>query len=436
MKTRKLLNPLSLLSVVILFAAACGDNLGGSSSAEVCFTASIASAPSGNTKAVYSGEGENNGSLLVRERIDWSDGDTLRIASDKAGWLHDESRLWADYTVSAPSAGNLESSASIEAASRNALGKAGGLTWNKNESQHSFCAMYPSPSVFTQEEQANVGLDAPGTPGSAMRAFIPSQQYFRARGGSGEASRDFLPSDANGSAPMRYGWMISPLKTVSGTDPVSLAFQPVFTAFEFVISCESSLSLSSVRLESLGNRPLCGPFRVLTSASFTGDWYPGTGVAGDWYAGGTGSQHNFAVKDFIPESTDTTGVRSVTAGFSPSGATVALEAGKEYHFTLLALPQAHSDLRVTFLTSLGPKSLRLRLSDPTVTPISFRGCRKYRIRGLVLPAAITVEGDLDDNILWNNIDVDVLDYFGWGQNFDTSSPDNIVFGDEVRLTGK
>lgn len=436
MKTLNILNTLASAAFLLLLAAACGDNLGGRSSAEVCFTASIASAPSGNTKAVYSGEGENNGSLLVRERIDWSDGDTLRIASDKAGWLHDESRLWADYTVSGPSVGNLESSASIEAASRNAQGKAGGLTWNKNESQHSFCAMYPSPSVFTQEEQANVGLDAPGSPGSAMRAFIPSQQYFRARGGSGEASRDFLPSDANGSAPMRYGWMISPLKTVSGTDPVSLAFQPVFTAFEFVIRSESTITLSSVSLESLGNRPLCGPFSVLTDASFTGDWYPGTGVQGDWYAGGTGTGTNYPAKDFIPERTDTTGVRRVTAGFLNGGNPITMEEGSEYRFTLLALPQAHGNLRVTFRTSIGPKSLHLRLADAQGTPITFRGCRKYRIRGLVMPAGITAEGDLNDSIIWNNLDVEVVDYFGWGQNFDASSPDNVVFGDEVRLNSK
>ena len=375
------------------------------------------------TKTNYSGAGEVDtpGGPVVRERINWTLGDILRIASDKAYMDGNTDQHWVDYKVSQYKDSIVVHSRAV-IVPNNAEGK--GLTWQKNGGEHKFYGMYPSPALFSG--RSDVKLDALTESDPRMWAFIPATQYVRARGTSGAAARQYIPSTSNQDTTMRYAWMYSPIKTGSKGSGIELSFRPVFTAFEFVLDSEQQITVKSVTLQS-ESRALNGPFSVKTAMTFDGNWHPGTGdrdyYPGEGDTGGT-MRYTFYKNANIPELTNPTAEqRSSTVTLPGNG--VTLVPGEPLSVTILALPQAHKGLTVIFDTSVGTKKLELKLANKT-TWIAWRGCRKYRIRGLTIPAA-GLEAIPGDEIMWKNdiLNVDVIEYENWGGSLNALTGDRI-----------
>lgn len=373
------------ISVKLLFAAvaaafllpstACDkDGPGRNGKGEVLFSSSIGQdAPS---KTVYGGE-DNTG---AKERIEWAQGDVIRIASDKAAWIYDDTQMWADYRVATVSSGTgAQSVASLTPQSKNDQGRHGGLVW-ADDAQHYFAGMYPSPLTFANNSAESSRVSFSYSAG--MSAFIPAQQYLRRKGATGADALVLLPSDENTGTSMRYGWMFAPKVAASkASSAVSIEFFPVITAFEFEVSAKTAVTLSSVTLTS-DSRAVCGDFSVSANLTCGSGWHP------------TPSSANAA----IPTVTATDANKSVTVTFPDGGVVVPDEdSGSTLRFTILALPQYHNELTATFVTSDGTKTLKLKDSNDAWIP--FNGCYMHHISGLIIPVGLTAE--LNDTIIWS-----------------------------------
>ena len=422
------------LALVLLFSS-CGGPLDGpvdpSEGGNVLLQARI-SPEDAATRTSYSGETITSEGV-VKERINWSNGDVIRIASDQAHMRGNSSQLWADYQVTTytKDATSLKSQAAIKPYASSGHG----LVWREGVTTHRFYGMYPSPALFGGN--SNVALDALTATDPRMHAFIPATQYLRARGSTGADAREFLPSSSGSASEprdttMRFAWMYSPVTegTESAGKKIVLDFHPVFTAFEFILDAQQAVTVTSVSLSS-ETRALNGNFTVKTSATFTGDWYPGTGQSGDWYpsagaSSGGSSTTTYPVSTYIPEVAATAAAQKVVTASLPD-AGVKISPGSPISVTLLALPQAHKGLTFSVTTASGTRKLALKLSDKT-TWIAWRGCRKYRISGLTIPSSENLEVD-SESLIWKGdvLDIQVVDTFGWGSGLDVVFGDNMVF---------
>lgn len=331
-------------------------------SSGISFTASAASEAE-DTKTTYTGDGTfSSEGNLTKERIDWVDGDMIRIVSAQAQVLDKSVTPWllryssdnpqyslADYTVATHKK-------ETDVISRATIAPVGGNGLQWGTGNHTFYAMYPSSetSGYSAAEKAKIGINH-----EKMMGTIPAVQ-----------SPDL--SGAKGWPDMRYAFMFGTAQAPSGADAVNLPFYPEFTAFEFSIAKgdNESVELSSFTLETTASGGvLTGDF-TLTNAS-------------GW---------NSAV------TTSNTG-SSLTVDLSG----VTLNAAKEsLTFTVLCLPVNLGSLKLTFTgPQLGTRSLKL--NDKNDTPLSFTARKKYRIFGMSFPAGLSTEGE---DILW--------DLEGWG----------------------
>ena len=426
---------LSASLALVLLSSACTDPSDGPvgvvEEGDVILQARI-SPGEGDTRTSYSGETTTSAGT-VKERINWSNGDIIRIASDQAHMRGNSSQFWADYQVTTytKDATSLKSQAAIKPYASSGHG----LVWREGVTTHRFYGMYPSPALFSGN--SNVALDALTATDPRMHAFIPATQYLRARGSTGADAREFLPSSSGSASEprdttMRFAWMYSPVTEGSEkTGKIVMDFHPVFTAFEFILDSREAITVTAATLTSV-DRALNGNFTVKTSETFTGNWFPGTGISGDWYpsagSAGGGAAANYPVNANFPEVSGTDATRrSITASLPGTGVTIT--PGSPIRVTLLALPQAHKGLTVSFTTSRGTKKLELKLADKT-TWIAWRGCRKYRIGGLTIPASDDLTVETEDLILWNQdvLDIQVVETVGWGGGLDVVFGDNIIFG--------
>lgn len=278
------------------------------------------------TRTVYSGQ--YYGETLVRERIDWVQGDEIRIWSDKAT-TRNGSEHWADYLVTPTSSNQANSYASISNKNGN------GLVWG--EGTHAFYSIYPSP--------VSGALTTSGT-GEVVTASIPELQTYTVNG-------DNLEPD------MDYAYMFAALKT-NASSSVTLSFQPMFTAFEFTIDSadDQNLTLTSFVMESASS-PMSGDFTATLDAKEDGTT---STAAYDW--GET--------------------KKSIRLAFSGGGLTI--RKGEPKTFTIFTLPAEQTDLTIRFTASNGQVN-SLKLNDSEGIPLSFQGGRKHRITSLGIPGA-------------------------------------------------
>ena len=321
-----------------------------------------ASAASSSTRTAYSGEGETNtDGALVKERIDWTDGDLISIYCPQAVVLEDESQHMADYVVTSHmSSSSIRSRAFINPVAQSATGMPNGLRWGTGE--HHFYAMYPSSNTvsFSTSEKAWIGLYE-----TTMKGTIP--------GVLGEPSTPSLTwsgltgaGDIKGVADMRYAWMFAKATAPARAEEVQLDFYPKFTAFEFTVGSgdNPSVTLSTFKLE--------------TSTS-------GVFLSGDFSLDGeTGA---VTVKN--------TGASNSISLTFPSGVVVTPE--KKLIFTVFTLPVNLTDLKITFTgTEIGTR--KLALNTAAGVPLEFDACKKYRITGLRFPNFLTAHGE---DIIWD-----------------------------------
>jgi hypothetical protein len=301
---------------------------------------------SADTKTAYSGDVTGSGV----ERINWTSGDVIRIASDVARTA--DARDFADYAVTA---GSIEADGIYSNVKVGATGADGtGLEWGSGD--HHFWGIYPSHPISISGSTATVsGL-----------SIAAAQDVSDSRKTATGNNTLFAPD-------MTSAWMLADKADVpANTSNFDLLFYPAFTAFEFTLASQFPATL---KVKS---------FELSSEAGASGDDLAGTFSASIAPADAT-------------TYTVTSGTRSVTVSF---GEGVDITQDKSLRFTVLALPKGDEDgylkrLTLDFLININGadvhRSLALTSTGSTVPKdggnyIKFAARHKHRIYGLALPS--------------------------------------------------
>ena len=316
---------------------------------EVVFSAATQYENLPETRTIYSGQYFDI-SGNHRERIDWVAGtDKIKILNGNTGDV-------AIYTVGTPSASNERSVADVTAdASR--------LTWSTDGNPNTFYAVYPSTASVvaashtfsgtivadqSAQTESHTGVTLPGsTTGGTYTNPVMSEQAF----------------------------MVAKVQASSGSN-VTLPFYPAMTAFEFnvVIANDggTDATITSFDMSS-------------THDALTGSW--------SWDG-----------------STFTCPARSagnndkITVNFT-GGRTIS--ASNPLKFTVFALPQNLTEVKLTFHLTSGDKTLSLKTGGVWDT---FQACKKYRITTPGLPTDgewIYIIEEIDDIVTYGHEAVDL-----------------------------
>lgn len=331
---------------VYMFAALCAfaslgsctKEFGGAAPGEgIVFRASADYDNGPETKTAYSGY-EYGG----KERIDWVNGDRIRIASDKA--LTHEGARYSDYEVTGVRTGTGSSAAISYATVKNVKGA--GLRWGSGT--HKFYAVYPAPA--------------------AVNSSIEQ---------SGNVVTMTLPQSQSQGAQMEYAYMYAAVQTAAEAT-VNLAFKPMFTAFQFTVRSETdaSMTITSFSLSTGQNKAMAGTCRATITADSNS-------------ASSTAAFSNFTAYNA------STGNNTITVDMG-SGVTVTKTTYAT--ITVFALPQDYSQLTASFTTSAG-ETKSLKLQNASGTWVNFSAGHKYNINGLGLPGEWTYTVSSIDDII-------------------------------------
>lgn len=355
-----------LLAAGILSLAGCQKTgvLGtGTGDGTIWFSASAAP----GTKTIYGAYNNENASAATWQSIDWVNGDKVRIYSDAAvrrvgyeqGKEAKELYYWADYKVTGAQAGSANteagwSSATLENLNDDGNGLGNGLMWPAGTTSAKFYAIYPAPAAA---ESTGTTLD--GTTGT-LAGTIPA----------GQALKD-------GKTDMSYAYMTavgaSAQPASDGKTNIKLNFYPAFTAFEFSLKSdvEEADAVTLTKFELLVADDAPATAKALTGA-FTVN-----------YSGTTEDSKTIAC----------TGTGKAITYTFPEGTKVS--KANDLNFTVFALPQDLQYLMMRFTLGDGStRSLRLKYGkDVTIGNethkkgeyVTFTGCKKHRINGLVMP---------------------------------------------------
>lgn len=269
----------------------------------------------------------------THEAIYWSSGDQILIQSSNTD-------------VAATLSGGASASYSLTVNDINAsfaqpgnIGDVTALVWNETEAV-TFYGVYPASTTTT-----DVGV---------YSMNIPTSQTYASPTASGN---------------MGSAYMVAKSSVSGGADEVKLDFYPAFTAFEINMkSADGTITLNSFAIKST-TQDLAGEY----VADCTGTW---TNNKPAFSAGGTRQ-------------------KAVSVTF-PSGTTIT--PSNEVSFTLLALPDNLTSLylEVTYQASGVQLTKRLPLKN-TSGYLTFAGCKKHRITGLVFNGSsdllLTVNGE-------------------------------------------
>ena len=236
------------LTVVAAFAAlllsGCGKDSIFSSKSEIRFTAESGL----DTKVAYSGYTYDVGGRNI-ERIDWKDGDQVRIWSDKArAWVRGGSDdASAVYNVINITAQKQLSRAGIEVPKST---DKGGLQWGEDGTYY-FLGMYPAS--LADGEATTLAAQ---TFGSFPVTFSTAQRHLQ----TGDIENTINNSNPVATKMSTHGYHVAMTKVnkTSSNQNVLLSFEPYFTAFEFrIVDAEKKgLKLHEFVLES--NKDLAG----------------------------------------------------------------------------------------------------------------------------------------------------------------------------------
>lgn len=312
------------------------------------------------TRTDYSYTDENGsfvGSTSNYERIDWVNGDKMRIWSQVSSTNH----AAADYSVTSHSASsdNLKSLAEVQSSTSGS-----DLSWLTDTDTHTFYALYPSPAT-EGVDASKVSLNA-----NVITATIPATQVVGSAQNVtvGNVTRRICKPQ------MKYAYMWAATQAAPNNGPISLEFKPMMTAFEFTIGTPAGkdpLTIQSFSLTTDSSSPvLTGDFTATISYS--------------------NNQYGYTVSNV------TSGGRSITVnlgGISVSNTNPAT-------FTVFAIPQPNlKNLTMHFTLAGGvTKSVDLKQNGSWV---SFPAGKKYRITNVYIPEAeeITYTIEPIDNIV-------------------------------------
>lgn len=319
---------------------------------EVVFSAATQYENLPETRTVYSGDLVDV-SGANRERIDWVAG------TDKIKILNANTQAVATYTVGTPSATNEKSVADVTA-------DATKLTWSGDGNANTFYAVYPS----TANSDA-----ATHTFGASIPADQSAQNETHTGVNSGGTYTNPVMS--------QLAYMVAKVENAPSGQNVTLPFYPAMTAFEFNVAFANDG----------GDAPTITSFDMVSEASaLTGNW-SWNGSTFTCPARSAGNNDKITV--------NFTGGRQVTAA-------------NPLKFTVFALPQNITQVKLVFHLTSGDKTLSLKQSGAWTV---FDACKKYRITTPGLP------GDE----VWTYVIEEIQDITTYGHLATTSSlPFNVT----------
>ena len=286
---------------------------------EVIFSAATQYENLPETRTVYSGDLVDV-SGANRERIDWVAG------TDKIKILNANTQEVATYTVGTPAASSEKSVADVTA-------DAAKLAWS-NESTNTFYAVYPST--------ANADA-ATHTFGAAIPADQSVQNETHTGVNNGGTYTNPVMS--------QLAYMVAKVENAPSGQNVTLPFYPAMTAFEFNVAFANDG----------GDAPTITSFDMVSEASaLTGNW-SWNGSTFTCPARSAGNNDKITV--------NFTGGRQVTTA-------------NPLKFTVFALPQNITQVKLVFHLTSGDKTLSLKQSGAWTV---FNACKKYRITTPGLP---------------------------------------------------
>ncbi len=326
----------------------------------VRFTA--VSQPAVLTKVQYTGELSG-----TTERIDWKQGDAIRIYSSGAKASNDPNYTWADYAVTANgTADGAKSKASISVSSPQ-----GGLTWGAGT--NTFYAIYPKPTAGDDPTTVRGG-----TSGTPFNGTVPAAQEGTAisvkdlSNQSGPNINVYYPTNAS-AYHLAYASMSEP------ATEATLEFDPAYTAFHVSAGYkDTDMTIKSVTLKAASGNALSGDFTA--------------------YRGGSG--WTFGCPAYASGSND-----AVT--FTFAGGNPELSSTKpKVEFVLYALPKELTNLTLDFLVEIAGVEKHRTLELKTAAAgtyyghtyaagesLIFNACKKSYIKGLLIPGATwTIDG--------------------------------------------
>ena len=288
------------------------------------------------TKTVYSGQTYNVGTSTRYERLNWVEGDSIRIASASCP------EKFADYRAAEVSASSdKNSSATFNPAAGN------GLSWG--EGAHDFYAIYPAPG------SAGVASSLTYEGGSSVTFPMPANQRFAQVDSSSAVITRMHPD-------MNYAYMCAATSVSDPTSSVTLEFRPVFTAFEIIVGSDGENELDLYSFYMTASQDLSGSYTVNMNAAGSGSWTLGS-VSG--------------------------GTHRIDVSLGGTEHPTKVNKDKALTFTVFAVPQAIiSGIVLHFETSRGPRNLELKYSNGDWLEVG--PGQKVTIEGLKIPGTVRV----------------------------------------------
>ncbi len=293
------------------------------------------------TRTAYSGE--VTGGI---ERIDWVNGDLIRIWSDIAK-DHYNNNSWADYAIQSVTA---DGSKSVGTLANTDDGN--GLVWEDDGNNYAFYSVYPS-------DGATIVPADPITGGAASGISIAAAQSASGTPGTGTGSFKIDGTVTTVNTVVLHPDMSNALMFAANVinynaATVNLDFYPAFTAFEISLVCgdsDTDIALSSFTLSSTSTA-LSGPFTALVK------------------------RNNETTYTCPAHSTSNNSITFDLAG-------QVISKTKGLTFTVFALPQDLTNLKIRF--DLADNTFRALDLKQSGVFINFPACKKHRITGIAMP---------------------------------------------------
>lgn len=317
------------------------------------------------TKVAYTNELTGN-----RERLDWVDGDLIRVYSENtrrknADGSWDTATNWADYLVETHETVN----GFVSRATVKPHTDGGGLHFGESGT-HRFRGVFPSP------ESAPAGF---GFSAGTLTASMPSDQYVAHKDGTMNPA-EWYPQEMGYATLLAVSESMDP--PFDENTEISLPFYPQYTAYEFEVHAGvyEEVTINGFSMSCTEGYLTASSYRVAD-----GNYYTGTN----------------------PEVSSRIAVTSpgqrINVAFT-GGLTVRRSEGP-VRFTVLALAQTHREITISFNINTETVPRRLTLKTAAGVPLEFGPYKKYRIRGLSFPATVGVV--VEDSIEWRG-ELDVL----------------------------
>ena len=350
MRNKSLLWVLLLGTICLSGSVSCQKEMVGK---QIHFKASTR--PEGpQTKTSYSGETSTENTKTY-ERIDWVAGDGIRLAMTNEAQTTPAIEV---YQITGITTSGRYSTAGLEPVSS-------GLEWGTGT--HDFWAAYPSTA----------------TAGDHTISFsIPSVQ---------QASYVETKNDIIRFAPdMGKAFMVAGSQCDPTNGGVNLDFYPGFTAFEFTVGADASITVTSFEMETE------------TYETETSTIVPICGTAVASFDTNDNMSYAFSTADSPSPG------QTITVSFDDGSNPATISSATSMNFKVFALPQNLTGIVIRFYLSNGIQhSLKLKQSNAWLT---FRAGVKYNISGLLVPGAawyISFEGPGEEQWITTDIEIPV-----------------------------